>query len=137
MEKKAVKIGAVIILLTVICTGFWLMPVKPLRGCTPDEITKISIEGKLGLENITDPEIVRTIAENIDSCGAKRSGISFSRRGYACVIYCYKGDECISSFSLCGKETARDSFFFYKPLNGTYCTEYINNLPVPEPETKQ
>lgn len=135
MEKKHIKIAAVIILLTLACTGFWFMPVKPLKSAAPDEITSIRID-RPGMENITDPEIVRTIAENLYSCGAKRSGISFGRMGSVYDIYLYKGDTCVSRFSLCADDLARDSVFFYSPRTGTYCKEYIDNLQLPESETK-
>ena len=129
MKKKTVKISAVIILLAAVCICCWFIPVKPLKGAVPGEITKISVRGRPELENITDPEIVRTIAENIYSCGAKRCGISFGRMGYAYIVEFYKGDEFISSFSLCSNDTARDNKFFFCPQNGTYCKDYIDSLP--------
>ena len=128
MKKSAITAAALIIVFAAIGLGIWFAPVRPLKGCKPEDITMIKIYYINKDTMLTDEKEVRTIAENIYSCGAKRSAISFGRMGSVYKLGFYKGDECISTFSLCGEDCARDAFFFYSPINGSYCKDYLDTV---------
>lgn len=128
--KKALKAAtAVLILLIAVFAVVWFMPAKILKNCTPQDITRIEVEtDSFPAYSITDEAEVCTVAENIQSCGAKKDGISFGRMGDVYKLNFYKGDEYVGSFSVISGDTARDSVFFYRPENGSYCKEYLDRL---------
>ena len=130
-RKKLLRCGIILLLVIAAAVVWWLMPVRILRGCQPEDITKIEIEGVPGGKaTVTDETEVRTIAENLFTCGAVKDGISYMRMGYGYKLSLYAGEKFIRSFSINSNDSARDSVFFYKPKRGdlSYCRAYLDTL---------
>ena len=117
-QKKLIRTAAVILLLLTAVTVWWLIPVRPLHGCEPEEITRITVTGFPGAGTVTlDAEETLRAAENLYQCKAKRAGISFGRMGWVYQLHIFKGDSLVRTFSVIGSDRARDSMFFYKPAS--------------------
>ena len=128
-QKKLIRTAAVILLLLIAVTVWWLIPVRPLRGCEPEEITRITATGFPGAGTVTlNAEETLRVAENLYQCKAKRAGISFGRMGWVYQLHIFKGDRLVRTFSVIDSDWARDSMFFYEPASGSYCIEYLNAL---------
>ena len=130
-QKKRIIRAAVFPAIAALVTVWWLMPIRILKGYRPEDITRIDIEGiPGGMLSVTDETEVRTVAENLYTCGAVRRGISFGRMGSVYNLYLYAGDTCVRKFCVIDTATARDSVFFYKPKNGDliYCKKYLDRL---------
>lgn len=130
-HKKRIFRAAAFPAITALVIVWWLMPIRILKGYRPENITRIDIEGiPGGMLSVTNETEVRTIAENLYTCGAVRRGISFGRMGSVYNLYLYAGDTCVRKFCVIDTATARDSVFFYKPKNGDliYCKKYLDRL---------
>ncbi len=130
-HKKRIFRAAVFPVIAALVTVWWLMPIRILKGYRPEDITRIDIEGiPGGMLSVTGETEVRTVAENLYTCGAVRRGISFGRMGSVYNLYLYAGDTCVRKFCVIDTATARDSVFFYKPKNGEliYCKKYLDRL---------
>jgi len=128
-KKKLIRTAAVILLLLTAAAVWWLIPVRPLRGYEPKDITRIEIEGFPEVGTVTlNEEETRIIAENLYECKAQRAGISYGRMGYVYKLHIFAGDKWIRTFSVITGDRGRDSLFFYAPANGSYCREYLDQL---------
>ncbi len=130
-SKKRLIRAAVLLVIAVLIAVWWLMPIRILKGYRPEDITKIEIDGISNRRvTLTDETVVRTIADNLYTCGAVKSGISYGRMGTVYDMFLYAGDKCIRSFSINSNDSARDSVFFYKPKSGdlAYCRAYLDEL---------
>ena len=130
-HKKRIIRAAVFPAIAALVIVWWLMPIRILKGYQPEDIKRIDIEGiPGGMLSVTGETEVRTIAENLYTCGAVRRGISFGRMGSVYNLYLYAGDTCVRKFCVIDTATARDSVFFYKPKNGDliYCKKYLDRL---------
>lgn len=130
-QKKRIIRAAVFPVIAALVTVWWLMPIRILKGYRPEDITRIDIEGiPGGMLSVTDETEVRTVAENLYTCGAVRRGISFGRMGSVYNLYLYAGDTCVRKFCVIDTATARDSVFFYKPKRGdlAYNRAYLDEL---------
>lgn len=130
-HKKRIIRAAVFPAIAALVIVWWLMPIRILKGYRPEDITRIDIEGiPGGMLSVTDETEVRTIAENLYTCGAVKDGISFGRMGSVYNLYLYAGDTCVRKFCVIDTATARDSMFFYKSKRGdlAYCRAYLDEL---------
>ena len=130
-QKKRIIRAEVLLVIAVLIAVWWLMPIRILKGYRPEDITRIDIEGVPGgTASVTDETEVRTIAENLYTCGAVKDGISYMRMGYGYALTLYVGEKRIRRFSINSSDYARDSVFFYKPIRGDliYCIAYLNEL---------
>lgn len=130
-QKKRIIRAAVLLVIAVLIAVWWLMPIRILKGYRPEDITKIEIDGISNRRvTLTDETVVRTIADNLYTCGAVKSGISYARMGTVYDMFLYAGDKCIRRFCVIDTEYARDGVFFYKPKNGEliYCKKYLDTL---------
>ena len=130
-SKKRIIRAAVLLVIAALIAVWWLMPIRILKGYQPEDITRIDIEGVPGgTASVTDETEVRTIAENLYTCGAVKDGISYMRMGYGYALNLYVGEKRIRRFSINSSDFARDSVFFYKPKSGdlAYCRAYLDEL---------
>ena len=130
-HKKQIIRAAVFPAIAALIAVWWLMPIRILKGYRPEDITRIDIEGiPGGMLSVTDETEVRTIAENLYTCGAVKDGISYMRMGYVYALHLYAGDKHIRRFCVNFSDSARDSLFFYKPKRGdlAYCRAYLDEL---------
>lgn len=128
-QKKRSFRAAVFPVIAALVTLWWLMPIRILKGYQPEDITRIDVESAVSF-SVTNKREIRSIAENLYTCGAVRRGISFGRMGSVYNLYLYAGDTCVRKFCVIDTATARDSVFFYKPKNGDliYCKKYLDRL---------
>lgn len=130
-QKKRIIRAAVFPVIAALIAVWWLMPIRILKGYRPEDITKIEIDGISNRRvTLTDETVVRTIADNLYTCGAVKSGISYGRMGTVYDMFLYVGDKCIRRFCVIDTATARDSVFFYKPKRGdlAYNRAYLDEL---------
>ena len=130
-QKKRIIRAAVFLLIAALIAVWWLMPIRILKGYRPEDITRIDIEGiPGGMLSVTDETEVRTIAENLYTCGAVKDGISYMRMGYGYALDLYVGEKRIRRFCINSSDSARDSVFFYKPKRGdlAYNRAYLDEL---------
>lgn len=130
-QKKRIIRAAVFLVIAALIAVWWLMPIRILKGYQPEDITRIDIEGVPGgTASVTDETEVRTIAENLYTCGAVKDGISYMRMGYGYALHLYVGEKRIRRFCINTSDSARDSVFFYKPKRGDliYCRAYLDEL---------
>lgn len=128
-RKKRIISAAVFLILLAVGTVWWFLPVRILRGCRPEDITRIDVEGFPVVGTVTlDEEETRIIAENMYECGAKHAGISFGAMGYVFKLHFYKGEEAVSSFSVIKEDWGRSPLFWFRPDKGSYCLDYLNEL---------
>lgn len=130
-QKKRIIRAAVFLLIAALIAVWWLMPIRILRGYQPEDITKIEIDGISNRRvTLTDETVVRTIAENLYTCGAVKDGISYMRMGYGYALNLYVGEKRIRRFCINSSDSARDSVFFYMPKRGdlAYNRAYLDEL---------
>lgn len=130
MKKKLLPAVAILLLL-VLAAILYFSPKTFGKNVSPSEVDRISVfDGSTGVGfTVTDPEDIRYIVENIQSCTMKRSGISLGRMGYLFQI-CYidsSDKPVIPLFFISSENTIRKDPFFYT-CEGSLCVDRLKAL---------
>ena len=133
MNKKYVVCGIfLVIALAVVAVCLWYFsPVRFLQGLKDNEVASISVfVGSTGKQMvISDREEINKVVSNIQSLSMKRSGFSFNYVGFSfSLTFKDKDGNAIDSIGINGKDTIRDSRFFYKCESGEICFDYLLEL---------
>ena len=133
MKKKYVICGIfLVIALAVVAVCLWYFsPVSFLQGVEDNRVSSISVfSGSTGKKMvIEDREEINRIVGNIQSLKLKRSGFSFNYVGLSfSLTFKDKDGNAIDSIGINGKDTIRDSRFFYKCESGEICFDYLLEL---------
>ncbi len=127
--KKKIFIPIVIIaVLIILAVGYYFMPKTFGKNVNPSEVDHINVfDGNTGIGfTITNPEDIKYIVENIQSCSMKKDGISLGKMGYGFKIsYIDTNDkDIIHVFTLNSDDTICKDPFFYV-CDGGLCFDYI------------
>ncbi|MBP3922814.1 MAG: hypothetical protein J6D27_07610 [Ruminiclostridium sp.] len=133
MKKKYVICGIfLVIALAVVAVCLWYFsPVRFLQGVEDNRVSSISVfSGSTGKKMvIEDREEINRIVGNIQSLKLKRNGFSFNYVGFSfSLTFKDKDGNAIDSIGINGKDTIRDSHFFYKCESGEICFAYLLEL---------
>ena len=130
MKKIPFLILGIALVLVVIAAIWYFLPAAFLRGVAPSDITSISVfDGSTGEGfEISDPDEIRYIVENIQSAEMKKDTISIGYSGFCFRISFYdKTGKIMDSFTINSADTIRKDPFFYR-CDGTLCFDYLKEL---------
>lgn len=132
MKGKKVLKWLIVPLLALMIVVWYRIPVKALGGIRTDRVAKIEIfDGNTGYEvDVTSPEQIRSITDNLSSVKVKRDGVSLFRMGYRFrMVFLDANGQELGKLILNAPDTVRKDPFFYRTTgDDTLCYDEIWNI---------